>query len=831
MGKVYKAHDTMMDRDVAIKVLPPELATEPGYEQRFRREAQTTARLNEPHIISIYEAGEIEGQLYLVMPIIAGIDVHGLLQRDGPMSPQRAVHIIEQLASALGAAHAVGLVHRDIKPSNALVTGNDFAYLIDFGIAHDAAASKLTSTGMIVGTLSYMAPERFTTGIADARSDVYALACVLHECLTGAPPYPGDSMEQQIAGHLTLEPPKPSAQRPELPVGFDEVIATGMAKKPDKRYQSAQELAVAAQCALTSAPARSSQPVPALDATRPAPALDATRPAPAPTPVEDQVSPSPARAAQVIERAKLGPRTKIGQGGQGVVYRAPNVKTKFAASMVYKEYKPAAVAEMDFTALAAMPALVEQSLSYAQAERLVSIAAWPCALVEDGGTPTGFVMPAIPDEFFISLTTVKGVSSTTAEFQHLLNHSSVLAARGIALDDVQRYTLLREVASGLAFLHRHGVCVGDISPKNLLFSLTPHEAVYFIDCDAMRINGVSALPQVETPGWDTPAGEELATIYSDAYKLGLLALRLVAGDHNTTNTGHIPSTTPVQLRQVITDTLTNEPARRPLPEAWTYVLAHAIEKAQHLKLVAPKAAAPVTAAPTPPAIPVVRSRPPVYSAPPVHSAPPAPPIPVQHSRPPMPPWAPPASQPASSKAPIWIGVGLATLVVAALVVFMVALANKDTPSSSSGATYTTTYPSGASVSPSYSAPAPSTPNTPTVRVTPPLAQGLDPHQVSCAGYQLPGRSGWATAAGRGSPTTSCQFAENVINAYYADYPVPSRDSRQVNAPGTIPCPSARAGAPMAVQCAGDDFVMTCVVNGADPWITCTGGNDAVVYLY
>ena len=131
------------------------------------------------------------------------------------------------------------------------------------------------------------------------------------------------------------------------------------------------------------------------------------------------------------------------------------------------------------------------------------------------------MMPAIPPEFFISLTTVKGVSTSTAEFQHLLNHSSVLAARGITVDDAQRYSLLREVASGLAFLHKHGVCVGDISPKNMLFSLTPHEAVYFIDCDAMRIDGVSALTQVETPGWAVPAGEDLATIYSDTYKLGL----------------------------------------------------------------------------------------------------------------------------------------------------------------------------------------------------------------------------------------------------------------------------------------------------------------------
>jgi serine/threonine protein kinase len=187
MGTVYRAHDTVIGRGVAIKVLPPELCTEPGYRERFRREAHIAARLNEPHIIPIHDTGEIDGQLYLVMPIIEGTDVHGLLQRDGPMGPQRAVHIIDQLAAALDAAHAVRLVHRDIKPSNALVTGNDFAYLIDFGIAHDTAATKLTSTGIIVGTFAYMAPERFN-GVADARSDIYALACVLHECLTGDQP-------------------------------------------------------------------------------------------------------------------------------------------------------------------------------------------------------------------------------------------------------------------------------------------------------------------------------------------------------------------------------------------------------------------------------------------------------------------------------------------------------------------------------------------------------------------------------------------------------------------------------------------------------------------
>jgi serine/threonine protein kinase len=235
MDKVYKAHDTVIGRDVAIKVLPTELGAEPGYRERFRREAHTAARLTEPHIIPIYDTGEIDGHLYLVMPVIDGIDVHGLLQRDGPMSPQRAVQVIEQLAAALNAAHAAGLVHRDIKPSNALLTGDDFVYLIDFGIAHDAAATKLTTTGMMVGTLAYMAPERFTTGTADARADVYSLACVLYECLTGVTPFPGDSVEQQIAGHLTLDPPQPSSLSPAIAAGFDEVIAAGMAKKPDQR--------------------------------------------------------------------------------------------------------------------------------------------------------------------------------------------------------------------------------------------------------------------------------------------------------------------------------------------------------------------------------------------------------------------------------------------------------------------------------------------------------------------------------------------------------------------------------------------------------------------
>jgi serine/threonine protein kinase len=177
-------------------------------------------------------------------------------------------------------------------------------------------------------------------------------------------------------------------------------------------------------------------------------------------------------------------------------------------------------------------------------------------------------MPSIPDDFFTPLVTVKGASTTAAEFQHLLNHPSILDARGIRIDDAQRYALLREVASALVFLHSHRVCVGDISPKNLLFRLNPSPAVYFIDCDAMRINGISVLRQLETPGWEAPSGEELATIYTDTYKLGLLALRLLVGDHDTTNPRRLPPTKPNMLRQIITDTLEKQPGRRPLPDTW-----------------------------------------------------------------------------------------------------------------------------------------------------------------------------------------------------------------------------------------------------------------------
>jgi beta-N-acetylhexosaminidase len=255
-GKVYKAYDTTLDRDVAVKLLHIALGSVPGYRERFRSEVRAAARLTEPHAIPVHDAGEIAGQMYVVMPIVDGTDLRSSLQHHGPMTPQSAVHVIEQLADALDAAHAVGLVHRDVKPSNALLTGRDFVRLVDFGISQDLTATKLTGAYTAVGTRAYMAPECFETGIAKPCSDVYSLACVLYECLAGRQPFPGETFEQQMAGHLSGKLPVPSKLNSSVPRGLDEVVARGMAKNPDQRYSTAGELADVARKALTPATSR-----------------------------------------------------------------------------------------------------------------------------------------------------------------------------------------------------------------------------------------------------------------------------------------------------------------------------------------------------------------------------------------------------------------------------------------------------------------------------------------------------------------------------------------------------------------------------------------------
>lgn len=251
MGEVWRAHDTVTDRAVAIKVLAPSLSDDADFQQRFRREAHAAARLETPHVVPIYDYGDIDGRLFVSMRLINGRSLATALS-EGPLEAARAVRIVEQVAEALQAAHGIGLIHRDIKPSNILLDDRDFAYLIDFGIAKSTDDTRITRTGNTIGTFAYIAPERLGgEGDEDARVDIYSLACVLYEALTGKPPFAGDTPPSLIAAHLISPPPRPSATRSDIPAGVDEVIATGMAKEPDLRYATPIELADAARDAVT----------------------------------------------------------------------------------------------------------------------------------------------------------------------------------------------------------------------------------------------------------------------------------------------------------------------------------------------------------------------------------------------------------------------------------------------------------------------------------------------------------------------------------------------------------------------------------------------------
>ena len=219
------------------------------------------------------------------MRLIEGRDLHEILA-GGPLEPARAVRIIEQIAKALNAAHKIGLVHRDVKPSNILLDEDNFAYLIDFGIARGADETRLTGTGSVIGSWHYMSPERMRAGEVDARSDVYALACVLYECLTAATPFPGDSAEQQITAHLMAPPPCPSISHPAVPATLDTVIAIGMAKDPDQRYMTTVELATAAHNAINTPQSAQSLPISTSFVASPAPTMPATQAAALQLPVD-----------------------------------------------------------------------------------------------------------------------------------------------------------------------------------------------------------------------------------------------------------------------------------------------------------------------------------------------------------------------------------------------------------------------------------------------------------------------------------------------------------------------------------------------------------------
>jgi YVTN family beta-propeller protein len=265
MSVVYRAEHLRLRRKVALKLLSPELADDRRFRERFLRESELAASLDHPNIVPVYDAGEVEGVLYIAMRYVEGTDLKAVLRRDRPLEAGRALRLAAQVADALDAAHERGLVHRDVKPSNVLVAGQggkEHCYLADFGLTKSASdPGAPADVGQMVGTIDYVAPEQIQGAVVDGRADVYSLACLLFECLTGEVPFGRPNDIAVIYAHLEEAPPKASERGPGLPADLDAVLEKGLAKLPAARYETAGALVDEARAAFPGDAAAARAPV------------------------------------------------------------------------------------------------------------------------------------------------------------------------------------------------------------------------------------------------------------------------------------------------------------------------------------------------------------------------------------------------------------------------------------------------------------------------------------------------------------------------------------------------------------------------------------------
>jgi tRNA A-37 threonylcarbamoyl transferase component Bud32/CheY-like chemotaxis protein len=256
MGVVYRAEHLNLRRRAAVKIIAPDLAESEGFRERFTREARIAAALQHPNIVTVYDAGEVDGLLYLAMQYIEGEDLAAMLRTEGRLRPYRAIDVCRQVASALDAAHARGLIHRDVKPANVLIEGRT-AFLTDFGLTkrleEGGTRAQLTRAGDVVGTIHYVAPEQIEGTAVSARTDVYSLGCLLFHCLSGQVPFTRETDVAVIYAHLSEEPPRLSSLRPDLPEGLDAVIAKALDKSPDRRFPSCGDMMSAARAVIDAA--------------------------------------------------------------------------------------------------------------------------------------------------------------------------------------------------------------------------------------------------------------------------------------------------------------------------------------------------------------------------------------------------------------------------------------------------------------------------------------------------------------------------------------------------------------------------------------------------
>jgi hypothetical protein len=251
MGVVFRAYDLRLKRVVALKLVAPSLARDEQFRERFARESELVMSLEHPNVVPIYDAGDVDGRIYLAMRLVDGADLGSLLRTEGALEPARVVAICRQVASALDAAHARELVHRDVKPSNVLLDPDEHVYLADFGLTRRFDDQTVDpGADRSIGTPAYLAPEQLDGQSVDGRADIYSLGCLLYECLTGERVFPGNSRLAVAWAHLEEEPPQASRRRPDLPEAVDGVISRALAKEPEQRYPNCGALVAAAEGAL-----------------------------------------------------------------------------------------------------------------------------------------------------------------------------------------------------------------------------------------------------------------------------------------------------------------------------------------------------------------------------------------------------------------------------------------------------------------------------------------------------------------------------------------------------------------------------------------------------
>jgi len=492
MAVVYLARDERLDRLVALKVLAPALASDEAFRRRFIRESRAAAAVDDPHIIPVFEAGETDGLLYIAMRYVPGRDVGTIMNDDGPLPPGRAAAVISQVASALDAAHAAGLVHRDVKPANMLVDVRpgrpDHVYLSDFGLSKKTLTTSvgLTGKGQFLGTPDYTSPEQIQGKPPDGRTDQYGLACAAFELLTGAPPFRREEATAVMYAHLSEPPPSAISRRAYLPAAIDQVLARALAKAPADRYPSCQGFADALLQALGTAPHQLSlqtteDPIPDHPPTQTEwvgtqgtdqqrmPTADAaedivspplgeagmpTRDADVPTPPADDTDGSMPVRARSTQRGSSQKGSEAARNDRARVARLITDAERIARSITSESSKATALAEVAAALAATDPDRAERiarsiTNEYFKAKVLAEVAAALAATDPDRATR----LMADADHIARSITDKSDKATALAEVAAALAATDPDRAERIARSITNEYfkaKVLAEVAAALA---------------------------------------------------------------------------------------------------------------------------------------------------------------------------------------------------------------------------------------------------------------------------------------------------------------------------------------------------------------------------------------------